>query len=190
MPGHKEKAIADMINSTVELQDKWNALILKLETHLKEQFKEALGVPVPSSLMCDVYHFDSSAEFAANADVDEYKKGASAIISSVFKTNWPQVALDVIDTVAGVAGRIIGSGTLKVGVTADAHKLDANNQTGEKTFMVACYSVTQECTASDWRLNTNFYAASHVLAVWAPTMPHLTLISNRLKAHSDARLLL
>jgi hypothetical protein len=190
MPGHKEKPIADMINSTLALQNKWNELILTMEKHLRAEFEAALGVPVPSSMMCDVYHLDSSAEFAAHANVEEYKKGASAIVSSVFKANWPQVALDVIDTVAGVAARIIGSGTLKVGVTADAHKLDASNQKGDKTFMVACYSVTQECTASDWRLDTNFYAASNVLAVWAPTLEHVQLISRKLEAHPKARLLL
>jgi len=192
VPGHKEKSIADMINSVLELQDKWNRLILQLDAQLKQQFKETLGVTVPSSMMCDVYHFDCSAQSAANAAVEEYKNGAEAMMGSGFRSNWPQLALDVVDTVDHFAGKVIESARMNNAFSsapyAEAYKREASNPKGEKkTFIVACYSVTEQCNASDWRLDTNFYAASHLLAVWTPAMPHLELISNRLARYSQAR---
>jgi hypothetical protein len=195
VPGHKEKSIADMINSVLELQDKWNRLILDLDTQLKQQFKETLGVTIPSSMMCDVYHFDCSAQSAANAAVEEYKKGANAMMGSAFRSNWPQLALNVVDTVSRFAGKVIEATRMNNGFSsapyADVYRREASNPKGEKkTFIVACYSVTKQCNASDWRVDTNFYAASHVLAVWAPTPPHLELISNRLARYSQARFLL
>jgi hypothetical protein len=194
MPGHKEKPIADMINSVMELQNKWNQLILTLETEVRNQFKQVTGVPVPSSMMCDVYHFDCSAQTAASADVEEYKRGANAMINTGFRANWPQLASEVVDTVSSFAGKVIDAiragGGSGAAAYADVYRRDASDSKGQKkSFIIACYSVAKQCNASDWRLDKNFYAASHVLAVWAPTPPHLELISKRLAPYSQARFL-
>ncbi|HUN57685.1 MAG TPA: hypothetical protein VMU41_06190 [Candidatus Binataceae bacterium] len=194
MAGHKEKPIADMINSVLELQNKWNQLILTLETQVRDEFKQVLGVPVPSSMMCDVYHFDCSAQTAASADVEEYKNGANAMINTGFRANWPQLALDVVATVFSFAGKVIEAIKARDGFSpapfADVYRRDASNSKGEKkSFIIACYSVAKQCNASDWRLDRNFYAASHVLAVWAPTPPHLELISTRLARYPQTHLL-
>jgi hypothetical protein len=184
MSGHKEKAIIDIINGSSELQDKWQALTLKMEKQIKEQFEEGFGVPLPTFIMCQLYHLDTSLTFVAHANVKEYEDGALALINTSLKSNWPAIALDVIDTVANIAKTVIGSGSIKVGVTADGHRVEEKGE----IFYVAVYTAVQHCSAKDWKSKTDFYAASHILAVWSPTADREKIINAKLSLHPNESL--
>jgi hypothetical protein len=180
MPGHRNQAIMNMINGSQQLQDKWNQLILKMESNLKDEFYNAMGVPIPSAVTAQVMHMDSAAEFSTKANVQEFTNGIAGILGSIFEQNWPAVALDATNFVGSIIEKIIGSGQILTGFQGDAHKIQgasATDPTTQVTWVVACFAVTEQCQASDWGSDETFYGSSFVFTLWNPTEHEVSLLT-------------
>ena len=179
MGNHKAEPIMKIIDATSKLLAKWNQLILQMTKELYGEFYEGMGVHVPDALTADVRELNVRAQFATNTDIDDFKTGITAVVTSALKEDYPSLALDVINVASQFVTQAMGSGNLQAGVNSTSTKnvvKDVNNPNQEITFITAIYSVTEECEASQWFTSSNFFATRFVFVVWSPKENELPLI--------------
>ncbi|MCC5643443.1 hypothetical protein LC607_10905 [Nostoc sp. CHAB 5824] len=166
MGSHSNPVIQQHVDSTQDLVTKMNTLKTSLSTSIAEQFINDMGVSIPSVIEADVRILDYALVYSSDPTVDEYLAGAQGVLNASIAGDYPSVANKALDLVTVVASKIIGSGTVGIGLQSDSAKI--TDSQSHKTFISACYSLVEQCSSTDWNTSQNFYVSYYVFLVWEP----------------------
>jgi hypothetical protein len=171
MSNHTNSSIKKHIESNAQLIAKLNALQKQMFSHLVESFSENFGVKIPDASEAVVRVLQFDLVYSSDPIVSEYSAGAQQLLNSALEEDWPKVADNSLTLVEVVLNNVVGKTSINIGVNSESAKyteVDAEDPNQATTFICACMTVVQECSAKDWETSTNFYASYYVLAVWVP----------------------
>ncbi len=173
MPSHQDPVIVSTIEKSQEILNKMNSLQIDLEKHLKEEWKEILGIDFPSVATAKLFKLDVAMLFAHDVSIDEFLSGASTLTNTIFGRNLPDVALAATDIVKVAITNIIGhGGAVQLGFHGNAGHIEHN----DLDYLAACYSSTQCASAHDWGTSTDFFVAKYAYVVMLLSSSHLATL--------------
>lgn len=165
MSGHSNHTIQKHIESSQELLKKLNDLKSELSSNIMSQFQTDMGVPFPNIKEADVRILDYALVYSSDPNIDEYVTGAKGVLDAAIGEDYPAIANKALDIVSVVARQVIGSGNIGIGLASDSAKI---HDKGGKVFISACYSLVEQCSASNWATQTDFYISHYLFVVWEP----------------------
>jgi len=174
MSSHSNQDLQKAIDSNSTLLTKMGALTQQLQTQLLADFEADMGVPVPSAVEAPVRQFEYSMVYSTDPIIQGYMSGAKTLLDGVFSENWPDVADKALDVVQVLLSNIITSQGIQTGASSQSMIVPPNDKHGK--LVCAAFTEIQECSATDWATQTNFYVAYYVYAVWEPEAAKMAMI--------------
>jgi hypothetical protein len=157
-----DSRLKETIATNADLSAKMDALIQQLTTELHAQFLTAEGFAVPSAMACEVFQQDSLLRYShAPNNVAEFITGAELLVSGLVSEQYGDVQTAVTDIVTLVAGEIIGTDSLSIGVKGDSRRTHFDG----KVFFSCTYGSTAKCDAAVWFQEADFYVVQTLILV-------------------------
>lgn len=173
------------IDSSQELIQKLADLTDSLQQQLFRDFQNTMGVAIPTAVQADVREVEYTMVYATDPVFDSYMQDAKTILDGVFAENWPDVADKALDVVGTVLNGIVGKGTIQTGLHSESGKYSPKEDPS-KSIVSACFAEVEECSASDWATESNFYVSYYAYVCWQPNATDLAAIMEARPALASA----
>jgi hypothetical protein len=155
-------------------------LTQQLQTQTLSDFQAGMGIPIPDVTEAEVRQLEYTMVYSTDPIIQEYMTGAKTLLDGVFSQNWPDVADTALDVVQTLLNNVIGSDTIQTGASNQSIRIPAGNGHGD--FVSAAFTEVEECSAKDWKTETNFYVAFYVFVVWEPSEANMAAIERSVPA--------
>lgn len=169
MSSHANKKIESHIDQSKELCDKMQKLGETLQGALQKDFETNMGCPLPNIIRAKVRATDIVLAYSTDPSVDEYINGARKLLGAALGGEKLDVINGMLDVVDVVVTRIIGSGSIQVGVHG------SSAWTGD--YVTAVFSAIQKANAKAWLTQADFYVAYYAFVVFNPAPVQAALLS-------------
>jgi hypothetical protein len=161
------------IDSNSELLAKMNKLTQQLQTDLLSGFQNGMGVPLPTAVEADVRELTYSMVYSSDPIVDHYMNGAKQLLDAAFTGDMLAVANKALNVVGVLLNNVIGQAAIQTGANHQSMKI---HEAG-KTFVSAAWVLVEECQATSWATQSNFYLSYYAFVTWQPSEHALNAIT-------------